>query len=71
MPMHFCCYLGWPLGIGAIVCGVIAISRTGDPPNYYGGRALAIGGLAAAAFGFLMIIFILLFWGAAVMLSKP
>jgi hypothetical protein len=71
LPMHFCCYLGWPLGIGAIVCGIIAMSRSGDPPYYYGGKGFAIGGMIAAAVGFLMIILVLVFWGAAFMLSKP
>lgn len=71
LPMHFCCYLGWPLGIGAIVCGAIAISRIGDPPNYYTGKGLAIGGMIAAGFGFIMMIVALIFFGAAMMLAKP
>lgn len=71
LPMHFCCYLGWPLGIGAIVCGAIAISRIGDPPNYYTGKGLAIGGMLAAGFGFIMMIVALVFFGAAMMFAKP
>jgi Domain of unknown function (DUF4190) len=71
LPMHFCCYLGWPLGIGAIVCGIISMGRVGDPPNYYSGKGLAIGGMIAAGLGFLMFVVVIRVSGAAIMLSKP
>jgi hypothetical protein len=71
LPLHFCCYLGWPVGIAAIVCGIISVVRIGKEPNRYAGKGLAWGGMIAAGLGFLMIILVFVLYGAAIMLSSP
>ena len=69
LPMHFCCYLGWPLGIAAVVCGIISLARVRKPPNYYDGGGLAWGGVICAALGFLAIIVVFVLYGVAIALS--
>lgn len=71
LPLHFCCYLGWPAGIAAIICGIIALVRGGKEPARYSGKGLAWGGIIAAGLGFLMIIAVFILYGAAIMLSSP
>ncbi len=71
LPLHFCCYLGWPVGIAAIVCGIVSMVRIGKPPQHYSGKGLAVGGIIAAALGFLMVIVLFILYGAAIMLSSP
>ena len=71
LPLHFCCYLGWPVGIAAIVCGIIAVARSGKEPQRYSGKGLAWGGMISAGLGFLMIILVFVLYGAAIMLSAP
>jgi len=71
LPLHFCCYLGWPVGIAAIVCGIVSLVRIGGEPNRHSGKGLAWGGIISAGVGFLMIIVIFVLYGAAIMLSAP
>jgi len=71
LPLHFCCYLGWPVGIAAIVCGIVSLVRIGKPPQHYSGKGLAVGGIIAAALGFLLIIVVFILYGAAIVLSSP
>jgi hypothetical protein len=53
-----CAALGLPLAIAASVMGGIAMSRANSQPALYGGKGLAIGGLATGVgglvFGILM-----------------
>lgn len=71
IPLHFCCYLGWPVGIAAIICGIISIVRIGKEPHRYSGKGLAWGGVISAGLGFLLIILVFVLYGAAIMLSAP
>ncbi len=45
----WCCYLGVLLSPAAMITGFIALSQIKKDPNAYGGRGLAIGGIAAGA----------------------
>jgi hypothetical protein len=65
IPMHFCCYLGWPLGIAAVVLGIVALGRIRDDRNQASGRSLAWTGIATAVLGFMLIIAIFVIYGAA------
>ncbi len=71
IPFHFCCYLGWPIGIISIVLGVIAISKINKEPDRWSGKGLATGGIICSAFGFLMIIAVFVIYGAAILLTAP
>ena len=70
IPLHFCCYLGWPVGIGAIVCGIIALSRISGSQGQKTGKGMAIGGIVATVFGFVMIIGIFILYGAAIAIAS-
>lgn len=68
IPAWFCCYLGFPLGIAAIVTGVLGIMKVNKNPAAFGGKGLAFGGIAAGAAGFLLIIvYIILVFALGVM----
>lgn len=69
IPMHFCCYLGWPLGFIAIICAIISLVRISGSNGKLTGKGLAIGGIVAAILGFLMMLGIFLLYGAAVIFS--
>lgn len=44
-----CCWGGVPLGLAAVITGYIGLQNTNNNPQIYGGRGLAIGGIAAGA----------------------
>jgi len=56
VPGWFCCYLGFPLGIAAVVCGILGIMAVNKDPMRNAGKGLAIGGIISAAAGFVLII---------------
>jgi hypothetical protein len=45
IPGACCCYSSVPLGIAAIVMGVIAMNKAKASPQTHGGKGMAIGGL--------------------------
>ena len=71
IPLHFCCYLGWPAGIVSIILGVIAVVRINGEPARYSGKGLAYGGIASSAIGFLIIVLLVVAYGAAIFLTAP
>ena len=55
LPFSFCCgCLGIPLGLIAVVCGVIGISQCNS--GQYSGRGMAIAGTICGGVGLLLII---------------
>lgn len=48
-----CCYGGIPLGAAALVIGYLGLKNIRENPEQYGGRGLAIAGVALGAFGLL------------------
>ena len=40
-----CCYIGLPLGLGALITGFLGMKNADNNPTRYGGRGLAIGGI--------------------------
>jgi hypothetical protein len=70
LPGHFCCYLGWPLGIAAIVLGIVSLTKIKKEPQRYSGAGMAWGGIASAAVGFLLILLMLVIYGAAVIATS-
>ena len=60
IPGACCCYSSIPLGIAAIIMGVIAMNKAKVSPETHGGRGMAIGGLVcgivALAFTILAVI---------------
>ena len=51
IPGACCCYSSIPLGIAAIVMGIIAMNKAKMSPESYGGRGMAIGGLVCGIIG--------------------
>lgn len=50
----FCCYLGIPLGLGAIITGYLGINNANSDPARNGGKGLAIGGIITGTVGLLI-----------------
>jgi hypothetical protein len=59
-----CCYMGTLLGPVAIITGIIALVQIKGDPMRYTGKGMAIGGIATGAFYFVLIILLIIFWGA-------
>lgn len=70
IPLWFCCYLGVPVGIAGIVCGVIAVVRINGSQGKLTGKGFAFGGIAASVVGFLIFLAIFVLYGAAMMFSS-
>lgn len=51
IPGACCCYSSIPLGIAAIVMGVIAMNKAKVSPETHGGRGMAVGGLVCGIIG--------------------
>ncbi len=56
-----CCYLGLPLGAGALITGFIGISKANGDPQMFGGKEIAIIGMVLGGIGLALtiILFIL------------
>jgi Domain of unknown function (DUF4190) len=59
IPGACCCYSSIPLGIAAIIMGVIAMNKAKVSPHTHGGRGLAIGGLVCGILGLAMTILVI------------
>lgn len=59
--LMICCYGGIWLGLPAAIVGFIAMRNADSNPDNYGGRGLAIGGMALGAVTFLLAIIFLAF----------
>lgn len=69
IPAHYCCYLGIPIGIAAIILGILSIMKINKDPQSWGGKGLAIGGIVAAIVGFAIIAVIIILYGAALFMT--
>ncbi len=49
-----CCYLGIPLGAGALITGYLGMTKANSDPNAYGGRELAIVGMVLGGISFVL-----------------
>jgi hypothetical protein len=52
--LGFCCYLGLPLGLAAVITGYLGMKNVDKDPIKYGGKGLAIGGIIVGAISFLL-----------------
>jgi hypothetical protein len=65
--LGFCCSLGFVFGPAAIITGIIALVQNKKDPERYGGRGLAIGGIATGvAFMVFWLIYILVLIGVSI-----
>jgi hypothetical protein len=71
LPGHFCCYLGWPLGAVSIILGILAILKINKEPSRWSGKGMAIGGIISSSIGFLMILVVIVIYGAAIIFASP
>jgi Domain of unknown function (DUF4190)/GYF domain 2 len=58
IPLDFCCYLGIPCGIAAIICGHMALSQIKKSPVPLEGKGMAIAGLIC---GYVALLIMMLF----------
>jgi hypothetical protein len=60
LPLLFCCYLGIPFAIAAIVLGIIGVVRApGGLPGGSAGKGMAIGGIACGAGCFVLMLILI------------
>jgi len=71
IPGYYCCYIGIPIGIAAVILGILSILKINKEPQLWTGKGLAFGGIAAAALGLLIFIAIFVIYGAALFMMKP
>jgi hypothetical protein len=60
LPGACCCYSSLPLGLAAIVMGVIAVNKAKTSPITHGGRVMAQAGIICGAVGLALTIAIIL-----------
>lgn len=60
IPGACCCYSSIPLGIAAIIMGVIAMNKAKMSPMTHGGRGMAIGGLACGIVALVMTVIVII-----------
>jgi hypothetical protein len=70
LTIGWCCSAGLLLGPAAMITGFIALSQNKKDPEHYGGRALAIGGIAAGGIFLAVYIVIMLIYLAASILPN-
>ena len=70
LTIGWCCSSGLLLGPAAIITGLIALSQNKKDPEHYGGRGLAIGGIAAGAVYIVVYVAIMLIYLAATILPN-
>ena len=56
IPLDFCCYVGIPFGIAAIICGHMAMSQIKKSPVPIEGKGMAIAGLICGYAALLIIV---------------
>lgn len=61
IPGACCCYSSVPLGIAAIVMGVIAMNKAKESPATHGGRGLAVAGLSCGIAGLVFTVLAIVF----------
>jgi hypothetical protein len=59
IPGACCCYSSVPLGIAAIIMGVVAMNKAKLSPSTHGGRGMAMAGLICGAVGLAFTILVL------------
>lgn len=69
LTIGWCCSLGLLLSPAALITGFMALSYIRKDPNAYGGRGLAIGGIATATIFISFYLLILMIWGFSIFLG--
>ena len=65
----WCCSLGLLLSPAALITGGIALAQNKSNPQSYGGKGMAIGGMAAGGVFILAYIILIILYGAALFLT--
>jgi len=69
MTIGWCCYLGLLLSPAALITGFLALSYIKKNPEAYGGRGLAIGGIATGAVFLVFFLLFVIIYGAAMIIG--
>jgi hypothetical protein len=67
MTIGWCCYFGVLTSPIAIVMGIISLVQIKNEPAKFGGKGMAIGGIAAGSLYFVLLALIVLLYGMAFM----
>ncbi len=70
LTIGWCCYIGVLLGPAAMITGFIAMSQNKKDPQRYGGRGMAIGGIATGAVYLALMVLFVIVYGAAIFLGS-
>ena len=60
--LTFCCYMGIPFGLAAMITGYIGMNNAKNNPMRYGGKGIAIGGLITGGISLLITLGMILFF---------
>jgi hypothetical protein len=65
LTLGWCCHTGLLMGPAAIILGAISLTQIKKDPQQYGGRGLAIGGIAIGSLFLVLYVLAILIWGLA------
>ena len=54
--LTFCCYMGIPFGLAALITGYLGMNNANNNPMAYGGKNIAIGGMITGGISLLITI---------------
>jgi len=69
MTIGWCCSFGVLTGPVAIILGIIALVQMKNDPSKYGGKGLAIGGIATGGLYFVILALIIVLYGIGILMS--
>src|SRR6478672_13579493 len=69
LTLGWCCSSGLLLAPASIIVGIVALVQIKGNPQLYGGKGLAIGGIAAGSLYIAIYLFLVLIYGVATLLS--
>ncbi len=71
LPTACCCsFLSMPVGLAAVVLGILAMNKVKQEPHLYTGAPLAIGGLVTGGLGLLLAILMLALGMSSYLMDK-
>jgi hypothetical protein len=54
IPSCCCWFMGWPLAVGALVCGIVGMMKIKGNPQAWKGSGMAITGIVCGSIGLLL-----------------
>lgn len=60
--LTFCCYMGLPFGLAALITGYFGMNNAKNNPTKYGGKGIAIGGMITGGISLLITLGMIVFF---------